>query len=98
MRRHGHDWNFKNYEWCFLGFILEKCSQCLFWTSLCVFVVEDHLRLIFAGRQLEDYWLLSDCGVKHGDAIGLELIRRRDTEGRHQSMETLSLFSKCVCW
>uniref|UniRef100_A0A671UYR7 Ubiquitin-like domain-containing protein n=1 Tax=Sparus aurata TaxID=8175 RepID=A0A671UYR7_SPAAU len=36
-------------------------------------IPEDHQRLIFAGQQLEDHRLLSDCGVKHEDTIHMAI-------------------------
>ncbi|KAM8747110.1 polyubiquitin-like [Acanthopagrus schlegelii] len=75
-------------------------------------IPEDQQRLVFGGEQLEDQRLLSDYRVKHEDTIYLvERLRgvvqetsgaggggMGDKEGRNQSMETLSGFSKCtVC-
>lgn len=68
---------------------------------------EDDMRLIFAGKQLEDGRQLSDCGVKHMSVI--EFVQRLrggglpgeeqeaggmgDRDGRNLSMDRLADFS-----
>uniref|UniRef100_A0A671V2H7 Ubiquitin-like domain-containing protein n=1 Tax=Sparus aurata TaxID=8175 RepID=A0A671V2H7_SPAAU len=77
-----------------------------------MYIGQDQQQLIFAGQQLEDQRLLSDCGVKHEATIHIAIRLRGgweetpemgdggigDREGRNQSMEQLKDFSKCtVC-